>query len=428
MKYFGTSGIRRIADTELIRIAQLTGLSVGTTYKKVLVGTDTRVSNESVKAALISGLLMTGCEVYDAGVAPTPTIAYAGRSFDCAAMITASHNPPEYNGIKMLNPDGSPFTNEQQKTIEDVIDGITQPVYSPTACSRVKSFDTAVEDHIKKITELIPGDFKKVKVVLDPCGGAATMITEKLLRRMGCQLTVINGEPNGIFPRPAEPIPENLVGLCEKVKETGADLGIAHDGDADRVMAVDSKGRCIPGDKLVCMFAEFLKKDKIVTTVDASMAVEESCKKVLRCPVGDNNVSELMMKHDLAFGGEPSGAWVFKETSLCPDGIYGAALLLRMASTRDMAEWADSYPSYPMIRSSIKGIFDMEKIGALLRKHWKDAEVTDVDGLRFALKDSWFLARKSGTEPKLRFTVEAKDDGTAQALHDKLMEILGELK
>ncbi len=427
MKYFGTSGIRRLADEKLIDIAFITGFSLGMQYRRVLVGTDTRLTNEAVKYALISGLLATGADTYDAGVVPTPTLAKAGKGFDCTAMITASHNPPEYNGIKLLNPDGSPFTASQQQFIENNLENRYLPPVDYVKSTRLKTYTTAVEEHIAAIRKQIPCSFNSIKVVLDPAGGAATSITEKLLREIGCDLTVINGEPAGIFPRPAEPTAENLVQLCEKVKETGAALGIAHDGDADRVMAVDDKGRFIPGDKLLCMFADFYKATELVTTVDASMAIEERGYKTYRCPVGDNNVTEEMLKRNIAFGGETSGAWVFSEMSLCPDGIYGAAVLLELASMRKLSEWADSIPSYPMIRKSIKTTIDFSDLENVLTSYWKNASLDKIDGLKYSFDDAWVLIRKSGTEPKVRITIEGKNNLRVNELYQEAEDFVRQL-
>ena len=438
-KYFGTDGIRAVAGEFPLVDEFITKLGYAALDElkktpqaaqlkpQVIIAQDSRASGPKILAALEKGIRASGVNVISIGISTTPSVAYLVKQTGslCGIVISASHNPAEFNGIKFFTNSGTKLPEALENAIEARIENTTS-VPEPTGTYREDT--SLVKQYEQFLKSTVDADLLKgTKIVLDCANGASYQIAANVFADLGMRVTVTGAKPDGTNIN--KDIGALHTGFMQRltVRER-AFMGFSFDGDADRVMAVDSKGRCIPGDKLVCMFAEFLKKDKIVTTVDASMNVEGACKTVLRCPVGDNNVSEMMMQNKLSFGGETSGAWVFQETSLCPDGIYGAALLLKMASTRDMAEWADSYPSYPLIRSSIKGVFDMDKIGTLLKKNFKDAEISDVDGLRFALKDSWFLVRKSGTEPKLRFTVEAKDDETARSLHAKLMEILGELK
>jgi len=208
-------------------------------------------------------------------------------------------------------------------------------------------------------------------------------------------------------------------------KELGADLGIAHDGDADRMMAVDDKGNFVPGDKLLVIFAQMLQAKEVVTTVDASMAIDEMGFTVTRTRVGDTYVSEELTKGG-DFGGEPSGSWIFPDVSLCPDGIYAAALVAAIASQQKLSQLVDSIPSYPLLRGSISsnGII-VTKLESQLTA-MKPLSVSTVDGIKLNFKDGWLLIRASGTEPKIRLTAEAKNKAQARQLYNSGIKAIKE--
>lgn len=416
MKLFGTSGIRRLYAKDLLRVALNVGLAVGNLYSKVVVGRDTRTSGEILKNALLAGLAAGGSKGYDAGIAPTPTIALAAKEFSAGIMVTASHNPPEYNGIKLLKPDGSAFDPHEEKKIEQMIeeDSVSAIPWDKIAESNI--YEGAVEKHIERILSKFPSKFK-VKVVVD-CGcGAASVITPHLLKRMGCDVIGLNCQPGGFFPHSMEPTEASMQDLMKATREWGADIGIFHDGDADRMMVVDDKGRLVNGDKMLAIFAKGLKAKKVVTTIDASMAIEEMGFEVVRTRVGDPAVSvELRKGGD--FGGEPSGSWIFPEISLCPDGIYAAAQAVAIASQHKLSQLADGIPSYPVLRGSTssQGVVISE-----LKRRLRDMNpvaVNDTDGIKLNFEDSWLLIRASGTEPKMRITAEARSEKRAQQLYD----------
>ena len=404
MALFGTSGIRRVIDSSLLGLALKVGLVMGQTYGRVVVGCDARTSGDAMKHAFISGLLAAGSEAYDAGVIPTPTLALAARGFQAGAMITASHNPPEYNGIKLINPDGSAFDGEQQRLIEDAVSANSLTVAPWENIKNGAAYEGAVARHIERIREHFPGKFK-VKVVLDCACGAASSITPALLSAMGCEVVAMNCYPSGFFPHDVEPTAENLGDLIRVTTEVGADLGIAHDGDADRMMAVDDKGRFIPGAK------------QVVTTVDASMGVEEMGFGVIRTRVGDTHVSQELKKGG-DFGGEPSGGWIFPAISLCPDGIYAAARVVALASQHRLSSLVDDIPAYSLLRGSIRanGVATSRLGEALMAL--EPLSVSNIDGTRLSFADGWLLVRASGTEPKIRLTAEAKDEMRARQLYD----------
>ncbi len=416
MQLFGTSGIRRIADKSLVELALKTGLAVGNLYGSVVVGCDTRTSSGAVKHAFISGLLAAGSSCCDAGVIPTPTLGLAVREFDAGVMITASHNPPEYNGIKLLNPDGSAFDGSQREQIEDMIlsSSFSVALWSEMKSSTVNS--GAIEKHIEHILDDFP-DKLRLKVVLD-CGcGAASVITPHLLKRLGCEVVALNCYPTGFFPRTIEPTEANLGDLIRATGELGADLGIAHDGDGDRMMAVDDNGRFIPGDKLLALFAQQAGAKEVVTTIDASMVIDEMGFTVTRTKVGDTYVSEELKKGG-DFGGEPSGSWVFPNSSLCPDGVYAAAQVVAIASRQKLSQLVDSIPRYPLLRGSINGeAVAMSQLEQRLMA-MKPLLTSNIDGIKLNFEDGWLLIRASGTEPKIRITAEAKSEARVQQLYD----------
>ena len=422
MGLFGTSGIRRLFDKDLLELALKTGLSVGKVYRNVVVGGDTRTSTGVMKNAVAAGLVAAGAKYEDAGVLPTPTLAGAVRRFDAGVMITASHNPPEYNGIKLINPDGSAFSLAQQKEIEELILGESLEVAPWSEIGQSCGYPRAIEEHIERIVQDFPNHLS-VKVVVDCGGGAASVITPHLLRRLSCEVREINCQPGGLFPRPSEPTEANLGDLMKAVRESGANVGIAHDGDADRMMAVDERGRFISGDKLMVILARAIGAKDIVTTIDASMVIGEMGFKVRRTRVGDNYVSEELKKGG-DFGGEPSGAWIFPKASLCPDGIYAAAQIASVASRNKLSKLADEILAYPILRGSIAS--DGVAVSALASRleSLKPVSVSKSDGFKLDFKDGWLLVRPSGTEPKIRLTVEARTEARVSELYDSVVTLI----
>lgn len=397
-------------------------MAVGQQYPRLIIGRDTRTSGEAMCNAVTAGALAAGAEVADAAILPTPTLALAAGSFDAGIMITASHNPPEYNGIKLWNPDGSAFNLRQQQQIEDAVLAGELTTADWPAMGRAVTYPGAVREHIARIRREIPETIN-LKVAVDCACGAGSVITPYLLREMGCQVISLNAQPSGFFPRNPEPTPTSLETLIKLTRDAGADLGIAHDGDADRMVLVDERGRFVSGDKLLAIFARDLGIEALVTTVDTSMLVEEMGFKVTRTPVGDSFVSAAV-SHDLPFGGEACGAWVFPQISLCPDGIYAAARAVQIASRQPISELVDAIPDYPIIRGSIE-IGDLNLAG-LEQRLWelRPLAVSNVDGLRLSFQDGWLLIRPSGTEPKLRITAEAKTKAAVKRYYDDCFAVI----
>jgi phosphoglucosamine mutase len=419
MKLFGSSGIRTVFNQNLLNIAFRTGLAVGHRYHRVVVGRDTRTSGDAMKHAVLAGLLSAGAECQDAGIVPTPTLAYITRKFEAGIMITASHNPPEYNGLKLFNPDGSSFGGLQQSELEQAILSQTYETARWEETKSSGSYHGAIDKHIAGIMESFPEPIK-VKVVVDAGGGAGSQVTPRLLEKMGCEVIALNCFPSGVFPRGSEPVEANLLDLARCVKECGAAAGIAHDGDADRMMAVDERGRFISGDKMLAILARAAGAKDVVTTLDASMAIEETGLKIRRTRIGDTWVSEEL-KNGGDFGGETSGAWIFPVISLCPDGIYAAAQIALIAAQNKLSELADQVPAYPLHRGGVssEGV-DTTRLEEKL-KNIKPASVGNTDGYKLVFDDGWLLVRPSGTEPKIRLTAEARTETRAQQLYDEAL-------
>jgi phosphoglucosamine mutase len=400
---FGSSGIRRKFDQTLAVTALKIGSALASRSPEIIIGMDTRTTSPLLEHLVISGILGTGGTVRNAGIAPTPTVAFSTRIAQAGCMITASHNTEEYNGLKLFNRNGSSFTRRQQAEMEALLD--TQHWTDWKHQGREQAFD-AITPHKNAILDKI-----KIKgnrsVILDCGNGAGCLITPSLLSDAGIKTTCINCNPLGYFARPSEPLKEHLGYIGEMVKKTGAVCAVVHDGDADRMMAFDNRGRYIDGDHLLVLFARYIGAKRVVTTSDASMIIED-CAEVRRTPVGDAFVSEELLTWG-DFGGEPSGAWIFPKISYCPDGPFAAALFCEMVSEWDIAKEIDAIPSYPVLRES----FDCETARDIVTR--LGASIP-TDGIRIADEDGWCLIRASGTEPKIRITVEGKTLAKAKFL------------
>jgi phosphoglucosamine mutase len=425
MGLFGSSGIRGVVNQEFTpELAALIGMAVGSFSKHAVIGTDSRVTGQMVEAALSSGLMAAGCDVFHAGTVTTPTLAEAARSMNSGVMITASHNPPEYAGVKLWNPDGTGFGVEQSKRVEDLVASRKFKLATWETVGKSHVFPEAVETHALRILEGVGRS--KLKVVVDCANGPASTITPHVLQRMGCKVVTINSSMDGHFPgRPPEPVEENLADLRHAVVSMKADLGIAHDGDADRMVAVDDKGLFLGGDQLLALFAARYGKKKIVITVDSSMAIDDFVDaKIVRTRVGDVFVSEAVKKNKAQFGGEPSATWIFSDQTYCPDGILAAARLVELASKKKLSEQRKKIPVYPIIREALR--FDpkfkeivLKKLGEEMRSVKCD-ELLTLDGFRLQFADGWALVRPSGTEPKIRYLAEARTEKRAKEIMEMI--------
>ena len=402
---FGSSGIRREFDPGLVDLALRIGAATAGGASGVVVGRDTRTTSELLEHCIIAGMLSAGATVYTCGIAPTPTVSHATGYVDAGCMITASHNPESYNGVKLLNPDGSSFTLRQQTAIEEALRSSHWKSWDEQG--RVLPTD-AVDAHRDAILDRISLS-RPIRVVLDCGNGAGGVVSPDLLAAAGVTVVGLNCNVSGRFARPSEPLEANLPYIGELVRKREAACAIIHDGDADRMMAFDERGRYIDGDHLLMLFAKYLDRKRVVTTVDASMAIEEVAE-VHRTPVGDSFVSEELLSWG-DFGGEASGSWIFPEHSFCPDGIYAAALLCEIASEWSIAEELDRMPRYTLLRESYRIGSPREVMTAM-------GADEPTHGVRFEDEDGWYLVRASGTEPKVRITAEGRTREKAKEMLD----------
>lgn len=403
---FGSSGIRQLFGRELIELSLEVGAAFASMAGNVIVGRDTRTTSLPLMRSLVSGLLSGGATVIEAGLAPTPSIGYSARYADGAVMITASHNPEEYNGIKLMNADGSALTRVQRGKIEELLGNAPLRDWEHQGC--LSSLD-AIEAHRKAILHAVkPG--KQFNVVVDCGNGAGSLLTPYLLDALGQKAITLNCNPSGRFARPSEPLPAHLPYLEKVVAGTNADFALIHDGDADRLAVFLRGWGFVSGDDLLILFAKHLGAKRVVTTYDASMAIEEIAE-VRRVPVGDAYVSEELLQWG-DFGGEPSGAIIFPRLSLCPDGIHAAALFCELASETDVIEELKAIPRYMMLRESIPCENAREVLLAM------GAEVP-MDGVRISNDEGWLLVRASGTEPKIRITAEGRTKEAARELMER---------
>lgn len=430
---FGSSGIRGIANQAVTsELALRIGWAVGTGRGTVVVGHDTRRAAEMIEYAAISGLLSVGCRVTRVGLVATPTLAYATRDYDCGIMVTASHNPPEYIGVKLFNPDGMAFDSKQQKTIERLIgdagDADTKLAFASwDRMHPVRMDGNAVSNHISMILASVKTE-RRMRVVVD-CGcGAASLTTPYLLRAMGCDVVTLNSQPDGFFPgREPEPKSETLTALQSAVLSTNADLGIAHDGDADRMVAVDDQGEVVSNDKLLAFFGMHEARKKMVVPVDTSMLIDAVLPdiEIIRTRVGDVFIAEEMKRTGADFGGEPSGTWIFPRVSYCPEGIYAAARLVELLSREDagFSDHLSPMPEYEIKRGSISyhGGPDSGRIEEELRA-LPSSDISTIDGIRLGFDDAWALVRPSGTEPLIRITVEGATSGVVEKLYHEIQK------
>jgi phosphoglucosamine mutase len=433
MKLFGSSGIRgHFNDLITPEFVCKIGQSVGNLYDEVVLGWDARTTSPLLGNAMIAGLLAAGANVYVAGMVTTPTLASAAREFKAGVMLTASHNPAPDNGVKLWNPDGSSFDSRQMDEVEEILLGKNIPSASWDRVGQLRTIDWAVDRHMERIIKLIPP--LNARVVVDCGNGASTNITPYLLRKLGCEVITINGHPDGSFPgRGSEPTEENTRLLARSVVEMNADIGIAHDGDGDRTVAVDEKGNFADGDALMPLLCKLEGKSRVVVPINASMAVDNYLEgvEVVRCKVGDVFVSEKIKEVNADFGGEPSGTWVFPGTSYCPDGIYAAARLVQIAMERPLSEYLAEIPRYSVIRKRIDlppetREQSMSALGDGL-KSLNPREVSELDGFKAIYENGWILLRPSGTEPKLKIVIEGIDRESAETLFNMAMKIIGEV-
>lgn len=428
MSLFGTSGIRGpVGDVVTGELALSVGRAVAGDADRIVVGRDPRDSGRWLREAVAAGARECGTDVFDAGMVATPTLARAvGREdADAGVVVTASHNPPEDNGLKLWNPSGQAFDAAQAGEIEERIERGEYDLADWSGGGGRGTIDDATERHADALVEAV-GSIDDLSVVVDLGNGAGGVVVGAL-ERLGCEVEVMNGEPDGSFPnRPSEPTAENCRALRERVVEADADLGIAHDGDADRMRAATESGRYPDGDVLLALFARETASegDRVAAPVDTSLAVEDALEplgaSVTYTPVGDVHVAERARESDVVFGGEPSGAWIWPEETLCPDGPLAACkLAATVAREGSFDALVDGVPTLPLRRANVEVAAKeaaMERVRERVEREYGSDRFTTLDGIRVSFDGGWFLIRASGTQPLVRVTAEAREEARAEEL------------
>ncbi|WP_086444910.1 phosphoglucosamine mutase [Candidatus Enterococcus lemimoniae] len=442
-KYFGTDGVRGIANKELtpelaFKLGRFGGYVLSqhedsTRRPRVLVGRDTRISGQLLEQALISGLLSVGIEVFQLGVISTPGVAYLTRLQKASAgvMISASHNPAEDNGIKFFGSDGFKLVDDQELEIEALLDAEEDNLPRPSAegLGSLDEFPEGLLKYSQFLVQTIPDDLAGLTVCIDAANGATATSVNRLFADLETDFYTMGTSPNGlnINDGVGSTHPETL---AEMVVEKGADVGLAFDGDGDRIIAVDELGNIVDGDKIMFICAKYLaeknrlKKDTIVTTVMSNLgfhkAVEAAGMKDVITQVGDRYVVEEMRKNDYNFGGEQSGHMIFLDYNTTGDGMLsGIQLLNVMKQTgKKLSELASEVTVYPQKLVNIRvtdkhGAMDVPAIKEIV-----ELMETEMNG------DGRILVRPSGTEPLLRVMAEAPTQEKVDYYVDKIATVV----
>src|SRR5882762_6936724 len=432
------SGVRGVIGESLTpglltRFAQAFGTHVG--GGTIVMGRDPRTSGEMVKQAVIAGLLSSGCRVIDIGMCPVPTIQLLVRHHRARGgiAITASHNPAEWNALKFVGSGGLFLDSGQARELLDIYHQGEYAKVTDADIRGVEEIHGAIDLHIQAILAALgrlPQGERRLRVVLDACNGAGSLIGPKLIEALGAEVVPINVTPNGLFPRGAEPLAENLGDLCAAVIEHHANIGFAQDMDADRLAIVSEAGVAI-GEEYTLLLATLSVLGKNPGPVVANLSTTSALQEVVKrfgCPlflskIGEVNVTEEMQKRSAVIGGEGNGGIIYPRINFARDSLVGMALILHLlAETKQtITELVSTLPRFVMIKEKL--VCASDKIPAVLRvlRHEYAAYPMDQrDGVKVSLPNGWFLVRGSNTEPIIRVIAEAKRESDARTIIDRV--------
>jgi phosphomannomutase len=428
------SGVRGVIGESLTpalltRFAQAFGTYVGS--GTIVIGRDPRTSGEMVKQAVIAGLLSSGCRVIDIGMCPVPTIQLLVRHHRAhgGIAITASHNPAEWNALKFIGADGLFLNSGKAREMLDIYHQGEYTKVSGAEMREVEEVAGATELHIQKILDVLgplPKKEKPLRVVLDACNGAGSLVGPMLLEVLGAEVIPINITPNGLFPRPAEPLAENLGDLCSAVVQHHAHIGFAQDMDADRLAIVSEKGIPIGEDYTLVLATLYVlgkQLGPVVANLSSSSVLQEVADR-FNCPlflsrIGEANVTEEMQKESAVIGGEGNGGVIYPRINFARDSLAGMALVLHLLAEtgQTITQLVNSFPRFTMIKEKL--LCPSHKIAAVLRMLRQEYEAYPLDvrdGVKVMLPSAWFLVRGSNTEPIIRVIAEAAEEGVAREI------------
>ena len=444
-RLFGTSGIRGVVNQDLSpAFCRQVALAIGTTLppaSTVCIATDTRISRDTIKEAVSGGLLSSGINVVDLGILPTPALALLTRESGFAAgiMVTASHNPPEFNGIKLFTENSLGYSQAQEMKIEKVY---FEQKFRQGKRGRLKQAQDMKQRYLSFIKGKLPlpGFNNQLKIVVDPGNGAASKFVSDIFIQMGLDVIPVNDEPDGLFPgRSPEPKADTLQDTVNFLRQHNADLAICFDGDADRVVFCDREGFLGFNEPIAFISRLAIKKTgkkKIATTVETGtlldLAVKDLKVEVVRGRVGDVAVAHLAQKLDAALGVEQVGVYIIPEVGYYPDSIFASLLLLSQLS--DVGEIRQFFQGIPKLSFEKAKVFCpnefKESVMAQVKKKahlFAPDEINTLDGLRLDFSDSWILIRASGTEPVIRIISEAASQTQTGGLISKGKNIVQDL-
>ena len=443
-RLFGTNGVRGVVGEDMTPELVLSiGLALGSMRQGCIgVGRDTRTSGAALVSAVKSGLMAAGCDVVDLGILPTPALQLLVRShFDAGAMITASHNPPQYNGVKVIESDGTEMSDDETILLEGLIFGKQFQAKDWENAGNETRAPLLIHQYIDSVKRHFPEEIGNgMTVVVDPGSGPASLTTRPILTGLGCRVLTINDTLDGRFPgRMPEPSAVGLINLSKLVLATGAAFGVAHDGDADRAVFIDDKGRYLEENKEFALIADFVCRKRpgiVVTPVSSSHLIEDvsarhDCK-VVYTPVGSIYVARKMLEliregKNVVFGGEGNGGLIFPEHQFCRDGGMTAATMVSLLSItgQSLSSLVDQLPPYYMVKGKIV-TSKPEAIVSQVEELFSDGGVDRTDGIRITRGKSWALIRPSGTEPFVRVIVESDEECLAEKFYRDIVDAVAE--
>jgi phosphomannomutase/phosphoglucomutase len=458
-KYFGTNGVRGVFEELTPSLAMKLAQAIGMYFNsgKIIVARDGRYTGECLKHSVLSGLQSVGCKTIDLDYAPAPTAEFMIKKLNADGLIivTASHNPPEWNALKVVDSAGVTVSRERGEIIELLMDKISLRSWDKVRPG--STYDMAITEHCDAIVKLVDSEKiknKKPKLVLDCGNGMSALIAPKLFKTLDCRLTTLNSHVDGRFPgRPSEPTEKNVSALIKAVKAEQADAGIAWDGDGDRVIFVDEQGKYIIGDKVFALCVNWKLKTEngdIATTVATSKAAQDTAHKTGNrtqyTKIGAPYLSEEIAKGKVIMAGEEVGGVIYPELSLAKDGFITAAKMVEAICDKPLSKWLEEIPEYFNAKTRIEAADEekqkiVERVKHELLKRKKALQCSMergavpsetvnrklktivIDGVRADFEDSWIICRPSGTEEYVRLFAEAKTEKKAHELLEEWKKI-----